>query len=169
MNVKVKFSLCHTKPLNWKVLTEPFPKVQVNLVFGRNKRDSVFIPLVGMNDLADHSIVSLTKNAKGTYILTPSAPSTITTDILIFTTIEGGFRGGIRKFNVGGTIVAEASASAACESAISVAAILRDKEEIIFQETGRYGTFYHTFINESGALVKNKLAKEDFNYLHGID
>ena len=167
MNVKVKFFDCRTKGLNWRIITDPFPKVQCDLIFGRNKRDKTFIPLVGMNDLADHSIVSLTKNAKGTYILTPSAPSTITTDILIFTTIEGGFRGGVGLYNNGGTIIAEAQASAACESAISAAVLLKDKEEIIFQESGRYGTFYHIFINQNGNAIKNKLAKEDFNYLYG--
>ena len=166
MNVKVKFFQTHTKGLNWRIVTEPFTKVQCDLIFGRNKRDRAFIPLAGgLSDLSDGQFVSVSKNAKGTNVIKPSVADT--TDILLFTTIEGGFRGGIRKYNIGGTIIAEAQASAACESAIALAIILKDKEEIIAEEYGRYGTFYHIFINQNGNAIKNKLAKEDFNYLYG--
>ena len=164
--MKVKFFNAHTKGLNWRIVNEPFVKVQTDLIFGRNKRDRAFIPLVGLSDLSDGQFVSLAKNAKGTNLIVPS--TTITTDILLFATIEGGFRGGVRIYNNGATIVAQAQASAACESAISVAAVLKDKEELIFEEYGRYGTFFHQYVNENGSPVKNKLNKEDFNYLHGI-
>ena len=167
MNVKVKFFGCTNKGLNWRVVSEPFTKIQSDIIFGRNKRDRSFIPLVGMNDLSDNAIVCLAKNTKGTNILTP--PSAPTTDaLLVFATVEGGFRGGIRKFNVGGTIIAEASAASACESALSIAFYLEDKQEVILEEYGRYGTFFHQYVNENGNPVKNKLNKEDFNYLHGI-
>lgn len=163
--MKVKFFPCATKGLNWRVVNDPFLKIQCDLIFGRNKRDKCFIPLVGLSDLSDGQFVTVSKNAKGTNVIKPSVADT--TDILLFTTIEGGFRGGVRKFNVGGTIIAEAAASAACESAIALAVVLEDNQEIIFQETGRYGTFYHVFINQNGNAIKNKLAKEDFNYLYG--
>ena len=167
MNVKVKFFNAHTKGLNWRIVNEPFTKVQSDLIFGRNKRDRAFIPLVGIRDLRDNDCVSLTKNDKGTNLITIPTPNVNPSAILIFATIEGGFRGGVRKFNVGGTIIAEAAASAACESAISLAVVLEDNQEIIFQEYGRYGTFYHIFINQNGNAIKNKLAKEDFDYLYG--
>ena len=168
MNVKVKFCNAHTKGLNWRFLTDPFPKIQSDLIFGRNKRARVFIPLVGITSLSDNDVIALAKNAKGTHIITIPTPNVNPSAILLFATIEGGFRGGVRKFNVGGTIIAEAAASAACESAISLAVVLEDNQEIIFQESGRYGTFYHAFINQGGALAKNKLCKQDFEYLYGI-
>ena len=165
--MKVKFFPCATKGLNWRIVSEPFVKIQTDLIFGRNKRDRAFIPLVGIRDLRDNDCVSLTKNVKGTNLITIPTPNVNPSAIPLFATIEGGFRGGVRKFNVGGTIVAEAAASAACESAISLAVVLEDNQEIIFQETGRYGTFYHTFFNENGSLAKNKIIREDFEYLHG--
>ena len=167
MNVKVKFCNAKTKGLNWRIVTEPYYKVQSDLIFGRNKRDKCFIPLVGMNDLRDNDCVSLVKNSKGTNLITIPTPNVNPSAILLFTTIEGGFRGGVRLYNNGGNIIAEAAASAACESAISLAVVLEDNQEIIFQEYGRYGTFFHTFFNENGSLAKNKLIREDFNYLYG--
>ena len=164
--MKVKFFPCATKGLNWRVVNDPFLKIQCDLIFGRNKRDKCFIPLVGLSDLSDGQFVSVSKNARGTNVIKPSVADD-TTDILLFTTIEGGFRGGVTIYNNGGTIIAQAAASAACESAISLAVVLEDSQEIIFQEYGRYGTFFHAFINQGGALAKNKLCKQDFEYLYG--
>ena len=148
MNVKVKFFPCATKGLNWRVVNDPFPKVQSDLIFGRNKRDRAFIPLVGIRDLRDNDCVSLTKNVKGTNLIIPSANSA-NDGFLVFLTVEGGFRGGVSLYrNDGSTIIAQATASAACESAIAVAAIMPVNDPpsmLVFRETGRYGTVYHTY------------------------
>ena len=95
MNVKVKFCNAKTKGLNWRFLTDPFPKIQSDLIFGRNKRDRAFIPLVGIRDLRDNDCVSLTKNGKGTNLITIPTPNVNPSAILLFATIEGGFRGGV--------------------------------------------------------------------------
>ena len=164
--MKVKFFHARQQCLNGRIVDEPFKKVQSDLVFGRNKRSRAFIPLVGLTQLEDGDFISVSKNANGTNLLKPS--KTDDGSVLVFTTIEGGFRGGISMVSCNGTIIAEASAGAACESAISVAVVLADKQEIVFRETGRYGTFYTALVNDRGTAVKNRLAKEDFEYLYGI-
>ena len=166
--MKVKFFPCATKGLNWRVVNDPFLKIQCDLIFGRNKRDKCFIPLVGLSDLSDGQFVSVSKNARGTNVIKPSVADD-TTDILLFTTIEGGFRGGVSLYrNDGSTIIAQATASAACESAIAVAAIMPVNDPpsmLVFRETGRYGTVYHTYRARVNEVAYTKLSKGDFEFL----
>ena len=168
--MKVKFFNAHTKGLNWRVLSDPFAKVQVDLVFGRNKRDRAFVPLVGISDLSDGQYVTLAKNAKGTNLIVPASATNSANDgFLVFLVVEGGFRGGVGLYrNDGCTIITEASASAACESAIAVAATMPVNDPpsmLVFKETGRYGTVYHTYRARVDEVAYTKLSKADFEFL----
>ena len=166
--MKVKFFSCHTKNLNWKIVSEPFVKIEVNLIFGRNKKDRAFVPIIGKTDLQNGDLVSLTKNSKGTNLIVPS----VSTDdgFLIFLTVEGGFRGGVSLHrNDGCTIIASANASAACESAISVCAIMPVNNDppsmLVFRESGRYGIKFHIYKCRCDEVIHDVMSKDDYQFL----
>ena len=159
-----------TKSLTWKIANEPFPRLEVSLVFGRNKKDRTFIPLVG--DVPENILSTITsvehyecfKNSKGTYLIKRS--QTPSKGFLFLVTVEGGFRGSVSLVINEGELITKAHASAACESALALAVILKAGERIIVKTTGRYGTLYHVFRgNGDDTVISMKLSPDEYEYL----
>lgn len=119
---------------------EPFPAFRSNLVFGRNKRASEFLPTkVGVDEeglLPEGKFRVIKTKAKGTLLVVPGEE--YSNRIVAMVGENSGFRGYVSLHDdTTANVLKECSAGNATEARIEVIALMSPGEAIVFHSTGR--------------------------------
>lgn len=145
----------------WKFGTEPFPAFRAILSYGLNKHDYEFLPVkdvvpevvepeVTLPTLPEGRFRVIKTKEKGTILVVPGEDNT--NRCLLFVGCFGGFRGGVGVIADGttGKILKECSAGNACESFVTVIALLEVGQSVAFHSTGRRTNevYLHTWTGE---------------------
>ncbi|MFA5172842.1 MAG: hypothetical protein WC435_00360 [Candidatus Paceibacterota bacterium] len=126
----------------WQFSTDGFPAYRCSMQYGRNQTDEACLPVKGVTPqengfLPENSFRLLKEAEKGTIMVVGGEDTT--NRCLLFVSSSGGFRGGvdILKEATTGKLLAECSASNACNSGIAVAALLDIGQSMAFHSYGR--------------------------------
>jgi len=154
---------------NWSFSADPFPAYRTELIFGRNKRDRAFLPVLGnlvpnteTGLLKDGSFKVIKTKKKGTICIVPGKDTT--RRALVLLTVHGGFRGGCCYLpeHTTARVLVSAHAGSALRSAISVALLMEPGQVATFKSWGRYGTDFEQYHWNANSLGKMTYTKDEW-------
>jgi len=163
----------------WAWSETPFPAYRCELIFGRNKRDSAFLPVKdifpepdvdGYNHLLPEGRFRVIKTRKkGTILIVPGNDNS--DRCLAMVGISGGFRGGcwLKKEDTTANILKTCSAASACDSHISVAAIMGIGQKVVFRSTGRRNNTVIVFEYDGESIISSCFTKEEYDACASAD
>lgn len=158
--------------------TEPFPAFRCDLVYGRNKRDRVFLPVKGIEPvknegenfptLPEGKFQVIKTKEKQTLLVVPGMDTT--NRCLLFVGCVGGFRGGEEVLEDGttATVLKTCSAGNACESSTEIIALLEVGQAVTFYTHGRRTSEVYQYTWDGIQVVKTHFSKEEWDTKNNI-